>query len=67
MKYERILKMKEELRHIKSNFVSIAKEDYNSLLKIIEEDTICINSSPEVEFDVADLQTLVNRCLKYYD
>ena len=66
MNYERILKMREELRHVKSNFVSISIEDYNALLKITEDIT-CIDSSDEVELDVADLRDLVDRCIKYYD
>lgn len=67
MRYERIVQMRDELKHIKSNFVSIAKEDYNSLLRIVEEDTVCVDFSSEIEFDVTDLKTLVERCIKFYD
>ena len=67
MNYKRVLKMKEELKGIRSNFVSIDKKDYNSLLKITEEDTICIDGDNEIELDVDDLKSLVDRCIKYYE
>lgn len=67
MDYQRLLKMKDELKDIRSNFVSISKDDYNSLLKITEEDTICISSYDEVELDVNDLKILVGKCIKHYE
>lgn len=66
MDYNKILKMQEELKFINSNFVSISIDDYNSLLKISEEGTICINSEREVELDIDDLKSLIHRCVKYY-
>lgn len=66
MQYNKVLKMQKELEFIDSNFVSISTDDYNSLLKITEEGTVCINSEREVELDIDDLKSLVHRCVKYY-
>lgn len=66
MQYNKVLKMQEELRFINSNFVSISRDDYNSLLEITEEGTVCINSEKEVELDIDDLKSLVHRCIGYY-
>ena len=67
MDYQRLLQMKEELEGIRSNFVSIDKSDYNELLKITEEDVVCIDTSKEVELDSDDLRNLVERCIKKYE
>ena len=67
MDYQRLLQMKEELESIKSNFVSIDKKDYNALLKLTEEDVVCIDTSKEIELDSDDLRTLVERCIKKYE
>lgn len=67
MNYERILKMNEELREIKSDFVSISKDDYNNLLKISNEGFTCIDIGDEVELDTNDLKNLVRRCINFYE
>ena len=59
--------MNEELKQVKSNFVSIDIEDYNVLLKISDVSTTCINNESEVDLEVDDLKSLIVRCLKFYE
>lgn len=59
--------MDEELKQVKSNFVSIDIEDYNVLLKTSDVGTTCINNESEVDLEVDDLKSLIVRCLKFYE
>jgi len=59
--------MNEELKQVKSNFVSIDIEDYNVLLKISDVSTTCINNESDVDLEVDDLKSLIVRCLKFYE
>ncbi len=64
MNYKHIMQMKMELKDIKSAYVSIPKDEYIYLVKVVNEEVPYIQNNSEIELSTNSLKILIDRALE---
>lgn len=58
------MQMKMELKDIKSAYVSIPKDEYIYLVKVVNEEVPYIQNNSEIELSTNSLKILIDRALE---
>ncbi len=64
MNYKDIIQLDKTLNEESSIFFSISNQEYNYLLRIVDEEQLIFDKSKKIELSTNDLKALIKRAIK---